>query len=127
MRLDLSRLGMRQQLLGLFGLFLLTGLLVLVLDEVDQYRSQQLMVSMRDDMEASIRRFRRLSEAYRRGVVDNTFRTRNYLVGWDEALATLDRSQAEAAAEWKVVEANRYEGEDRALLENLVTLRADVR
>ena len=70
MRPDLSRLGMRQQLLGLFGLFLLTGLLVLVLDEVDQYRSRQLMVAMRDDMETGIHRFRRLSEAYRRGVVD---------------------------------------------------------
>ena len=123
MRFDLSRLGIRQQLLGLFGLFLLTGLLVLVLDEIDQYRSQQLMVTMRDDMEAGIHRFRRLSEAYRRGVVDNTFRTRNYLVDWNEALSTLDRARTEAATEWKAVQASRYEGEDRALLEQALEAR----
>ncbi|WP_449446880.1 ATP-binding protein [Thermomonas brevis] len=123
MRLDLSRLGMRQQLLGLFGLFLLTGLLVLVLDEVDQYRSRQLMVAMRDDMETGIHRFRRLSEAYRRGVVDNTFRTRNYLVGWDEALATLERAQAETEAEWTSVRVDQYDGEDRALLEQALEAR----
>ena len=62
MRLDLSRLGMRQQLLGLFGLFLLTGLLVLVLDEVDQYRSRQLMVAMREDHPLAARESIRLRD-----------------------------------------------------------------
>ena len=37
MRFDPSRFGIRHQLWGLFGLFLLTGALVLVLDEVAQY------------------------------------------------------------------------------------------
>ncbi len=122
MRFDPSKSSIRHQLWGLFGLFLLTGLVVLVLDEVSQHRTQQSMMAMRDDVQAGIRRMRRLSEAYRQGVVDNTFRTRNYLVDWDEALATLDRAQANIDIEWKAVQAHR-DGDDRALLDEALQAR----
>ncbi len=123
MRFAPSQYSIRHQLWGLFGLFLLTGLLVLVLDEVGQYESRQSMIAMRDDVQAGIRRFRNLSEAYRAGVVDNTFRTRNYLVGWDEALATLDRARADIDTEWKAVRPDDYSGDDRALLNLAVQAR----
>ena len=72
-RFDLSRFGIRHQLWGLFGLFLLAGGLVLVLDEVGQYHSQRTMLAMKDDVLDGMRRIRRLSDAYSLDVVDTTF------------------------------------------------------
>ena len=45
-RLDTARFSVRHQLWGLFGLFLLTGALVLVLDEVGQHYSQKSMLAI---------------------------------------------------------------------------------
>jgi PAS domain S-box-containing protein len=123
MRFDPSKAGIRQQLLGLFGLFLLTGVLVLGLDEVGQYYGQQSLVRMRDDMLSGMRGIRRLSDAYGRDVVDTTFRVRNYLIDWDEGLAVLDRASATAEAEWKTLQAERLGGDDDALLAQALQAR----
>src|SRR6476660_3130327 len=93
-RFDLSRFGIRHQLWGLFGLFLLAGGLVLVLDEVGQYHSQRTMLALKDDVLDGRRRIRRLSDAYSLDVVDTTCKARNALVEWDDALAGVDRAQA---------------------------------
>ena len=47
MRLDVSRFGIRHQLLGLFGLFLVTGTLVVVVDEVGEHYAQRSMEAMK--------------------------------------------------------------------------------
>ena len=123
MRLDLSRFGLRQQLLGLFGLFLATGALVLVLDEVGQHFAQQSLVRMRDDVLAGMRGIRRLSDAYGRDVVDTTFRVRNYLIDFDEGVARLDRARLAADVEWRALEKDRFGFDDRALLEQALQAR----
>jgi len=115
MRFDPSKYGIRHQLWGLFGLFLLTGVLVLVLDEVSQYRAERSMVAMRDDVLAGMARIRRLSDAYSQDVVNTTFRARNHLVGWDEAVATVDQAQAGIDTEWAALQASEFAGDDRAL------------
>ena len=69
-RLDTARFSVRHQLWGLFGLFLLTGALVLVLDEAGQYSARRSMIAMKDDVLDGMRRIRRLSDAYSRDVVD---------------------------------------------------------
>ena len=117
MRFDPSRLGIRHQLLGLFGLCLVTGGLVLALDEVGEYYTQRSMSAMKDDVLAGMRSIRRLSDAYSQDVVDSTFRTRNYLIGWDEGLETVERARATAAAEWDALQAMSLQGEDHALLQ----------
>ncbi|RZA20036.1 MAG: response regulator [Lysobacteraceae bacterium] len=116
MRFDLSKYGIRHQLWGLFGLFLLTGVLVLVLDEVGQYSTQRSMMAMKDDVLAGMRRIRRLSDAYSLDVVDTTFKARNALVDWNDALATLDGAQASMDTEWAALQASDFQGDDRALL-----------
>ena len=116
MRFDPSKLGMRHQLWGLFGLFLLTGALVLLLDEVGQYHTQRTMLAMKDDVLTGMRRIRRLSDAYSQDVVNTTFRARNYLIGWDEAVATVDRAQATIDTEWAALQSSEFAGDDRALL-----------
>ena len=123
MRFDPSKFGIRQQLWGLFGLFLITGALVLTLDEVGQYYAERSMVAMRDDALAGMRRIRRLSDAYSLDVVDTTFKARNSLVTWDEALATVERAQAVTETEWKALQATGFAGADRALLEQALQAR----
>ncbi|RZA16663.1 MAG: PAS domain S-box protein, partial [Lysobacteraceae bacterium] len=123
MAFDLSRYGLRQQLLGLFGLFLVTGLLVVAVDEVGQLRAQSSMAAMKDDVLAGMRRIRALNDAYAQDVIDTTFRTRNYLIDWDEGLATVDRAQATMAREWQALRNAGLEGEDRALLAQALQAR----
>ncbi|MEO6226350.1 MAG: ATP-binding protein [Thermomonas sp.] len=123
MRLDLSKLGIRHQLLGLFGVFLLTGALVLVLDEIGQFYARQSLVGMRDDVLSGMRRIRRLSDAYSQDVVNTTFRTRNYLISWNEGLATVDRAQATTEAEWAALQQTELGTEDRALLDQALQAR----
>ena len=120
---DPSRLGLRHQLLGLFGLFLVTGALVLVIDGVSQFRSQRAMAAMEDDVLAGMGHIRQLSDAYLNGVVDTTFRTRNYLVDWDEALARVDAAGAASEREWTALQAMKLEGDDEALLEQALLAR----
>ncbi|MEF9978994.1 MAG: ATP-binding protein [Stenotrophomonas sp.] len=123
MRFDPSRFGLRHQLLGLFGLFLVTGALVLALDEVGQHYTQRSLAAMKDDVLAGMGRIRRLSDAYAQDVVDTTFRTRNHLLGWDEGLAVVSKARASAAQEWHALQALPLEGEDRALLEQALQAR----
>ena len=123
MRLDLSRLGIRHQLLGLFGLFLLTGALVVAVDEIGQHYAQRSMEAMKDDVLVGMRRIRRLSDAYGMDVVDTTFRTRNYLIGWEEAGRRIERAQATMAEEWKALQAMPLDEESRALLAQALRAR----
>ena len=123
MRFDPSRFGLRHQLLGLFGLFLVTGALVLALDEISQHFTQRSMAAMKDDVLAGMGRIRRLSDAYAQDVVDTTFRTRNHLQDWDEALAAVREARRLAAHEWHGLQALPLEGEDKALLEQALQAR----
>ena len=123
MRFDPSRFGLRHQLLGLFGLFLVTGALVLVLDEVGQHYSQRSMAAMKDDVLAGMGRIRRLNDVYAQDVIDTTFRTRNYLDSWDRGLAVVSEARASAAREWHALQAMPLEGEDKALLEQALQAR----
>ena len=123
MRLDPSKFGIRHQLLGLFGLFLVTGALVLVLDEIGQHYARQSLVGMRDDVLTGMRRIRRLSDAYSQDLVNTTFRTRNYLIGWDEGLKALDRAKATTETEWAALQQDELSPEDRALLDQALQAR----
>ncbi len=127
MRIDLSNLGIRQQLLGLFGLFLITGLLVMTLDQVGQYFTQRSMVAMKDDVLVGMRHIRRLSNAYEQDVIDTTFRTRNYLTDWKRADAVVAQAQHTMNTEWVALKAMPLDEDGRALLVQAqqARLRAD--
>ncbi len=124
MRFDPTKFGIRHQLLGLFGLLLLTGALVLLVDQISQHYARQSLVSMRDEVLSGMRRVRRLSDAYSQDVVNTTFRARNHLIDWDEALATLDRAKAATETEWVALQQATPQGtEDRALLDQALQAR----
>lgn len=123
MRLDLSRLGIRHQLLGLFGLFLLTGALVVAVDEIGQHYAQRSMEAMKDDVLIGMRRIGRLSDAYGSEMVGVTFRTRNYLLSWEQAGRRIEQAQATMDREWRALQAMPLDEESRALLEQALRAR----
>ena len=123
MRLDVSRFGIRHQLLGLFGLFLVTGTLVVVVDEVGEHYAQRSMEAMKGDVLTGMRRIRRLSNAYGMEVVDTTFRTRNHLIDWEQAEQRIERAQATIANEWRALQAMPLDEESKALLDQALLAR----
>ena len=123
MRFDLSHLSIRQQLLGLFGLFLVTGVLVVAVDEIGQHDAQRSMTAMQEDVLVGMRRIRRLSNAYGMDVVDTTFRTRNYLIDWGEAARRIDQAKQTMDEEWKALQAMPLDDESRALLAQALLAR----
>ncbi|QNP39421.1 response regulator [Lysobacter solisilvae (ex Woo and Kim 2020)] len=100
MRALLARYGLRQQLWALFGLFLLAGATVLVLDEVAQYRARQSLLALRGESLLARREIKTVSDAYGLDVIGTTFRTRNYLITWEEGVAAVDAARARIDASW---------------------------
>ncbi|HEU0307086.1 MAG TPA: ATP-binding protein, partial [Lysobacter sp.] len=94
------RLGIRHQLWALFGLFLLTGATVLVLDEVAQYQARRSLLALRGESLLGLREIKAVSDAYGLDVVDTTFRTRNYLITWEEGEAVIDAARVRIDKSW---------------------------
>jgi len=94
------KLGIRHQLWILFGLFLLTGATVLVVDEIAQYQARQSLLALRGQSLLSLREIKSVSDAYGLDVVDTTFRTRNYLITWEEGEAALDAARRRIDNSW---------------------------
>jgi PAS domain S-box-containing protein len=98
------KLGIRHQLWILFGLFLLTGATVLVVDEIAQYQARQSLLALRGQSLLGLREIKSVSDAYGLDVVDTTFRTRNYLITWEEGVAMLDAARQRIDRSWAALE-----------------------
>ncbi|UHQ23528.1 ATP-binding protein [Lysobacter sp. 5GHs7-4] len=103
MRAWLGTLSIRRQLWALFGLLLLTGATVLVIDEIAQYRARESLLALRDDSLRGLRRIKMVSDAYGLDVVDTTFRVRNHLVPWREGVATIDGARKRIDESWTIL------------------------
>ena len=95
------KLGIRHQLWFLFSLFLLTGGTVLVLDEIAQYRARQSLLALRGQSLLGLRELKSVSDAYGIDIVGTTFRTRNYLITWEEGVAAVDTASARIDRSWQ--------------------------
>ena len=104
-RARLGGLSIRHQLLALFGLFLLAGATVLVIDEVAQYHARQSLLALKDDSLLRMRRLKAVSDAYGLDVVDTTFRVRNNLITWQDGVAVVDDANARIARDWSALKA----------------------
>ena len=114
MRLRLRHLPVRKQLMLLFALLLAAGSAVLVLDEVAQYRARQSMESLQTQSLGRLRALQGVSDGYMVGVVDTTFKVRNYLLDWDQGSAVLARARRAIASDWKALEAMSADDADFA-------------
>lgn len=119
------KFGIRLQLLGLFGLLLLTGAGVLALDEVERQRNQQTLVQLKDDSLAGMRRIKAVSDAYGQDIVDTTFRVRNDLITWEEGVQVVDNARLRIREHWAALEGALHTDAQRTLL--LQVTRARVR
>ncbi|HET7126470.1 MAG TPA: Tar ligand binding domain-containing protein, partial [Lysobacter sp.] len=116
--------GIRHQLWALFGLFLLTGASVLAIDEIAQQRSRASLEQMKDESLQRMRLLTAVSEGYANGVVDTTFKARNYLITWHEGVARVDGARAAIDASWKRLENLPRSPEQRELFEQARAARA---
>jgi signal transduction histidine kinase/CheY-like chemotaxis protein/HPt (histidine-containing phosphotransfer) domain-containing protein len=114
-RLKLPRHHIRGQLLALFAVLLLAGASVLVLDEVAQYRARQSLESLQEHSLGRLRALKGVADGYTLGVVDTTFKVRNYLIDWPDGVAALDRAQASIDRNWQALQAMPHGGGQHAL------------
>ncbi|KGM54042.1 hypothetical protein N800_05570 [Lysobacter daejeonensis GH1-9] len=107
----------------MFGLFLLTGVSVLVIDEVAQYRARQSLLILKDDSLRRMAVLKRVSDAYGLDIVDTTFRVRNHLIPWREGVATVDAARVHIDGEWALLAALPQDERERALLDEVAAAR----
>ena len=98
------KFGIRLQLLGLFGLLLLTGAGVLTLDEIERRQNQQALQRLKDESLAGLRRIKAVSDAYGLDIVDTTFRVRNDLIAWEEGVQVVDNARLRIREHWAALE-----------------------
>jgi signal transduction histidine kinase/CheY-like chemotaxis protein/HPt (histidine-containing phosphotransfer) domain-containing protein len=103
--LRLRHLGMRHQLLLLFALLLAAAGAVLVLDEFAQYRARVSLETLQEQSLGRLRALKGVSDGYTVGVVDTTFKVRNYLLDWDAGSEALARARSSIALNWRRLEA----------------------
>src|SRR5688572_4587526 len=121
--LRLPTLSIRHQLWALFGLFLLTGAAVLTIDEVAQYRARQSLLTLNDDSLQRLRRIKRVSDGYGLDIVDTTFRTRNYLITWNQGVAVVDAARKRIDANWAELASMPRDPEQQALFDEIAQAR----
>ncbi|TWI13496.1 ATP-binding protein [Aerolutibacter ruishenii] len=118
-----ARLSLRHQLWALFALFLSTGVAVLVIDEVAQYRARQSLLLLKDDTLRRMAILKRVSDAYGLDVVDTTFRVRNNLIPWRQGVATLDAARTRIDSEWARLAALPHDPHEQVLLDQIARAR----
>ena len=114
----------RQQLWGLFGLLLLAGATVLIIDEIAQYNARASLTQMKDLSLQRLRHVKAVSDAYGLDVVDTTFRVRNNLIPWGQGVAILDRTRLSIDDHWKALEPMPRGPEEDALFREIKQARA---
>ncbi|MEO8670388.1 MAG: ATP-binding protein [Tahibacter sp.] len=117
------RPSIRRQLLWLFGLMLVTGGTVLVLDEFNQRASVETLSTLREDALASLRDVKAISDAYGLDLVDTTFRVRNSLMGWEQGVEVLDRATSSIQQHWEQLLTKQMTAEQRSLVAEVTRLR----
>jgi signal transduction histidine kinase/DNA-binding NarL/FixJ family response regulator/HPt (histidine-containing phosphotransfer) domain-containing protein len=116
--------SIRRQLLALFALLLGCGVAVISIDEFAQYQARQSLEQLQSRPLERMRALKAVSEGYSRGIVDTTFKVRNYLVGWDDGVRAVDQAQAAIDREWTRLEAMPHDGDQRAVFAQADRARA---
>ncbi|MGV8940793.1 MAG: ATP-binding protein [Lysobacter sp.] len=99
----LLALGTRQQLLMLFGLWLVAGASALAIDGLSQHRTRQSLLTLQEDSLRRMGRLKEVSDAYGLGVVDTTFRVRNSLMPWEDGVVALDAVRSRIDHNWNAL------------------------
>ena len=120
-----ARHGFRRQLLALFGLLLLAGALVLVIDQLAQLRARRSLETLNAQSLGRLRALNAVADGYRRDIVDTTFRVRNYLLDWDAGMAMLERARSRIDDNWQQLQAMPRVPEQQRLFAQTEQARRD--
>src|SRR5688572_28148352 len=109
------KVGIRLQLLALFGLLLLTGVGVLILDELSEARTRHALDELNRESLAGLRRIKAVSDAYGLEIVDSAFRVRNDLMGWEQGVSVIDNALVRIRQHWSELQKLPRPAEQQAL------------
>jgi len=101
MQLLRPRLSIRVQLLLLFGLLLLTGTAILLLDEIHQQQTRQAHAALTDGSLSGLRRIMAVTDAYGRDVIDSAAQLRSGRMSWPEARGRIDDALLRSELHWQ--------------------------
>jgi len=113
------QLSVRVKLLALFGLLLFTGAAVLLLDQLSLQEDIARFNSLRDESLTGLRLAKSISDAYGLDMVDTTFRVRNNLMGWDQAVVVIETAQSDIKRNWQSLLASNLSSEQRSLTDEV--------
>jgi two-component system, NarL family, sensor histidine kinase EvgS len=125
MRWPQLKVSIRLQLLALFGLLLLTGASVLLLDEVSEYRTRAALDELNRESLAGLRRIKAVSDAYGMEIVDSAFRVRNHLMGWEQGVSVVDNALVRIRQHWAELQKMPRPPEQQALFAQIAQARVD--
>ena len=117
------RFSIRTQLLALFGLLLIAGMVVLALDEIALRREIATFDSMRHDSLTGLRLAKSISDAYGLEIVDTTYRVRNYLMGWDQGVMTIETAESDIRHDWEALLKTNLSPDQRILIDEVAKAR----
>ncbi|HEY7873433.1 MAG TPA: ATP-binding protein [Rudaea sp.] len=123
MSLPRHRFSIRTQLLALFGLLLITGAIVLVIDEIALRREIATFDSLQHDSLTGLRLAKSISDAYGLEIVDTTYRVRNYLMGWDQGVAVVDTAETDIHHDWDALIQTNLSPDQRELIDEVAKAR----
>jgi len=113
------RLRIRVQLQALFGLLLLTGLTVLVLDELNLRADIATFRSVQQQSLSGLRFAKSISDAYGLDIVSAVFRVRNNLMGWEQGIDVVQGARTTIDRDWKALLASDLPPEQRSVVEEV--------
>jgi two-component system sensor histidine kinase EvgS len=119
------KISTRLQLIVLFGLLLVTGAAVLVLDEVSERRTRAALDTLNRESLAGLRRIKAVSDAYALDVVDTAFRVRNDLMGWEQGVSVVQTAQVRIQQHWTELQKLPRPPEQQALFAQIAQARVD--
>src|SRR5688500_2708050 len=125
MRWPRLKVSIRLQLLALFGLLLLTGASVLLLDELSEYRTRAALDELNRESLAGLRRIKAVSDAYGMEIVDSAFRVRNRLMGWEQGVSVVDNALVRIRQHWAELQKLPRPPEQQALFAQIAQARVD--
>jgi len=113
------RLRIRVQLQALFGLLLLTGLTVLLLDEFNLRADIATFRSVQQQSLSGLRLAKSISDAYGLDIVSAVFRVRNNLMGWEQGIDVVQGARATIERDWKELVATDLPPEQRRVVDEI--------
>jgi signal transduction histidine kinase/CheY-like chemotaxis protein/HPt (histidine-containing phosphotransfer) domain-containing protein len=113
------RLRIRVQLQALFGLLLLTGLTVLVLDEFNLRADIAAFSKVQRQSLSGLRLAKSISDAYGLDIVSAVFRVRNNLMGWEQGIDVVQGAHATIERDWKDLLATDLPPEQRRVVDEI--------